>query len=239
VFLTIKGIGKIQDSTIEMNGITVIAGVNNTGKSTFGKALYCMFNAFYNAEKAIHSERVHDVRRIFRSILRRPLMRNLNRKSIDDLLNGLDLRRKINEIIAANISNENKPDENTINILQENIEKSVSIADIDIQNMIITRYFRQEFAGKINHIARPDQQAQIILTIKGKKLGINFCNNECMTFDDEVGLLHNAIYIDTPFVMDNIKNNYSDNFFDYYNSMSHRDKLRERLVKSELNRTIV
>ena len=35
--LKIKGIGKIQDSQIEMKGITVIAGENNTGKSTFGK----------------------------------------------------------------------------------------------------------------------------------------------------------------------------------------------------------
>jgi predicted ATPase len=227
VFLTIKGIGKIQDSTIEMKGITVIAGVNNTGKSTFGKALYCMFNAFYNAEKAIHSERVHDIRRIFRNIMRRSPFRIKKKKNIDDILTGLDLRRKIDEIITANIPGENKPDENTINILQENIENSVSITDIDIQNMIITRYFRQEFAGKINHIARPDQQAQIILAIKEKKIEIKFSSNECMTFDDEVGLLHNAIYIDTPFIMDNIKNANSDIFFDYNNSLSHRDKLRE------------
>jgi predicted ATPase len=51
VLLRIKGIGKILDSQIKMDGITVIAGENNTGKSIFGKALYCIFNAFCNAEK--------------------------------------------------------------------------------------------------------------------------------------------------------------------------------------------
>jgi len=47
-----------------MKGITVIAGENNTGKSTFGKALYCMFNAFYNKKIAIRNERINDIRRI-------------------------------------------------------------------------------------------------------------------------------------------------------------------------------
>ena len=31
--LTLKNIGKIGDASVEINGITVIAGENNTGKS--------------------------------------------------------------------------------------------------------------------------------------------------------------------------------------------------------------
>ena len=46
--ITIKNIGKIKEATVEINGITVIAGENNTGKSTVGKALYAVFNSFYN-----------------------------------------------------------------------------------------------------------------------------------------------------------------------------------------------
>jgi len=238
VFLNVKGIGKIKDSTIEMKGITVIAGENNTGKSTFGKVLYCMFNAFYDAEKSIHNERVHDILRIFRTVLRRFPSRTLNIKIIDDILTGHDLRVKIKEILSANSPDENKPDENTINILQENIEKSVSVADHDIQKMIITRYFRQEFAGKINHIAKSDQQGQISLSIKGKKIEITIDNDRCLSFYDEVSLLHDAIYIDTPFVMDMIEDNFTG-YSDFYNAMGHRDNLLERLVKNETNSTIV
>ena len=40
--ITLKNIGKISNAEIGMNGITVIAGENNTGKSTVGKALYAM-----------------------------------------------------------------------------------------------------------------------------------------------------------------------------------------------------
>jgi predicted ATPase len=52
----IANIGKIQKAKIEMRGITVIADNNNTGKSTYGKILYCMFNAFRNAETVIYKD---------------------------------------------------------------------------------------------------------------------------------------------------------------------------------------
>jgi ubiquinone/menaquinone biosynthesis C-methylase UbiE len=58
--LEITNIGKIQKAAVEMRGITVIAGDNNTGKSTYGKVLYCMFNAFCNAESAIQDDNYFD-----------------------------------------------------------------------------------------------------------------------------------------------------------------------------------
>jgi predicted ATPase len=49
----INNIGKIKNAGIELKGITVLAGNNNTGKSTFGKTLFSIFNAFFDAEKTI------------------------------------------------------------------------------------------------------------------------------------------------------------------------------------------
>jgi len=43
--LLIKDFSKIHEATIEFNGITVIAGNNNTGKSTVGKILFALFNS--------------------------------------------------------------------------------------------------------------------------------------------------------------------------------------------------
>ena len=42
--IKISNIGKIKEADVTINGITVIAGENNTGKSTVGKALYAIFN---------------------------------------------------------------------------------------------------------------------------------------------------------------------------------------------------
>ena len=35
--LTVDGIGKVTDTTVDLDGITVVAGPNDTGKSTIGK----------------------------------------------------------------------------------------------------------------------------------------------------------------------------------------------------------
>ena len=47
----VKNIGKIRHADVKLDGITVIAGENNTGKSTIGKMLFCVFNSFYMKEK--------------------------------------------------------------------------------------------------------------------------------------------------------------------------------------------
>lgn len=54
--LSIENIGKIKKADIELNGITVICGDNNTGKSTVGKVLFCIFNACYDIDKTIFKQ---------------------------------------------------------------------------------------------------------------------------------------------------------------------------------------
>jgi predicted ATP-dependent endonuclease of OLD family len=43
--LRLKNIGTIEDSNIKLNGLTVIAGENDTGKSTLGKVLFALIKA--------------------------------------------------------------------------------------------------------------------------------------------------------------------------------------------------
>ena len=59
--LVLKNIGKVQNATVEINGITVIAGENDTGKSTVGKALFSVFNSLYNIDEKITAERERSV----------------------------------------------------------------------------------------------------------------------------------------------------------------------------------
>ncbi len=37
--LTLKNVGKVKEASIQLNGLTVIAGENDSGKSTIGKTL--------------------------------------------------------------------------------------------------------------------------------------------------------------------------------------------------------
>jgi predicted ATP-dependent endonuclease of OLD family len=256
MLLKIKGIGKIQDSTIEMKGITVIAGENNTGKSTYGKVLYCMFNAFQNTKAAIHDERLNDIRRIvynfssnkYRPYIAEQLFRKIIRE-IDHLNSGEFSEGDIQKIIMYIISEQSlfktDKEESVANDLIESIKLSMIIDDNEIQKTVVNRYFTDEFEGQVNHVNRPRSTGNISLVIQGKNIDVFIESNECKKFIDNVGIRHNAIYMDTPFVMDDISRHYR-RILPYPRSSTnsnyqtnHRKSLHYRLSKEHSDNTVI
>ena len=51
--LKLLNVAKIQNASLKMDGITVIAGNNNTGKSTIGKVVFSLFNSLVNIEEKV------------------------------------------------------------------------------------------------------------------------------------------------------------------------------------------
>ena len=64
--LHIENVAKIKKADIDVEGITVIAGSNNTGKSTVGKALFAMFESFYSLEKFVEDWKPNDAKKILK-----------------------------------------------------------------------------------------------------------------------------------------------------------------------------
>lgn len=60
--LQIENILKIDRAEIDIDGITVIAGSNNTGKSTVGKVLFALMNSFYKIDDFIREWKPNDAR---------------------------------------------------------------------------------------------------------------------------------------------------------------------------------
>ena len=56
--LKIRNFAKILKADIQINGITIIAGNNNIGKSTVGKILDAVFNATYNIDEKMNKARI-------------------------------------------------------------------------------------------------------------------------------------------------------------------------------------
>ena len=59
--IELNNIGPFVEASVDIDGITVVAGENGTGKSTIGKTLYAMFNAFYLYKKHIKNKRVDNL----------------------------------------------------------------------------------------------------------------------------------------------------------------------------------
>ncbi len=67
--IEIKKIGIIKDSSIKLDGLTVITGQNNSGKTTVGKVLYAVFDAVSNIQqKAINDKYYYLVTQINKAV---------------------------------------------------------------------------------------------------------------------------------------------------------------------------
>lgn len=120
MILSLKNIGKVESAKVELNGITVIAGENDTGKSTIGKALYSIFNGFYKIESKIRDEREDNIERLldvlYHNVTNRMTMRvdteeiahTINMNADKYRNNSTLLRADIIEAISLSDSNFNQ-----------------------------------------------------------------------------------------------------------------------------------
>ena len=52
--IELQNIAKIQSAACDINGLTVIVGDNNAGKSTMGRALFSVFHSLQDLETKIY-----------------------------------------------------------------------------------------------------------------------------------------------------------------------------------------
>ena len=60
--IRLENIGIIKNSTIALNGLTVITGKNNSGKTTVGKTLYALLDSVCNLQQKAKSDRRYYIR---------------------------------------------------------------------------------------------------------------------------------------------------------------------------------
>ena len=68
--IRLRNIGVIKDSTIKINGLTVITGQNNSGKTTVGKVLYSLVDAVDNIKAKSDNDRYEYAIKIYKKQMR-------------------------------------------------------------------------------------------------------------------------------------------------------------------------
>lgn len=150
--LSLKNIGKIETASVEINGITVIAGENNTGKSTVGRALFAVFNSFYNIQKQIESERVQNIenlidimyRNVTNRYTRRFDSREIAQKIVAQIYLYKDDTEAVKDLIVKTILQydenfEKHIDDNSIDEYIVRIKDGLNVADLDIFKSVLEK----------------------------------------------------------------------------------------------------
>ena len=244
--LTVKNIAKIQEASIQLDGITVIAGKNNTGKSTIGKALYCMFNSFYDSSNKIEREKQRFIRATIWQYLRQYPIRTMDKlmETIQKELNDLEItsesqKEEIRNIIEENLSKYKGKTKNDTKSLTASIS-NISLEDVTnrlylvfsiewefFQKTIIERHVNEEFKSQINHVNHQDELCTIEVEIKGNTIKIDYLENECYSIQKNIDITVEALYYDSPFVLD-----YASNEFEYEIESGHQNFLKSKLLNN-------
>lgn len=220
--LKIKNVAKLKEATINIDGITVIAGENNTGKSTIGKLLFAIFNSMNNMDEKIERERNNEIYQILNLLLQNYSMQNrtiqaknrmetrrwgkiLGDKVIESLQNEND--ENIEEIVKEVITDSEIliDTEEIAEFIKESTLKLNAITDISdkiLMTEIITRWFNRVFEHQMSPLVEGNIKSEINLIIKNKELKFNFAENTCIDWNSEINILHQAFYIDNPFIVD-------------------------------------
>ena len=208
--IKISNIGKIKEAEVTINGITVIAGENNTGKSTVGKALYAMFNSFVDVKQRVDEERIGSLRRTlngFANELDSFGFIKFDVKKIAVKLNeGRNelTKEKLAEVLSSEFNYGNKNLDFNRNVFESTIDKIMRILDITDEyytRTLTQKIFGEEFKQQINNTLEKEA-GYVQLTIKKYVSKVHFDNDIALKVSKSIDIFNKAIYLDDPFVLD-------------------------------------
>lgn len=252
--IKINNFAKIKHADILIDGITVITGENNTGKSTVGKVLYSVFNSLYNLDVKIEKSREQELvdtcylPMYFFPVMRQgrtanSVPRGMHRRIAKDIAEELITldpytldKQAYGYIVMKHFRKYDitLDDESLSDYIGNTYREIISLITRNGHTValeIIQRFFHQIFNSQINCLNLPDEEAEVSLTIKEKDIVIGFKKNECILLDSNYNILHEAFFLDDPFILDDISNDY-----DFMpSSKGIRGQLKEKLqdVESE------
>lgn len=210
----ILNFGKIRQATVKVDGLTIIAGKNDSGKSTIGKALFSTiksvadFPEFFKTIK--FNETLTDVSQIIRTLIRRkgpninsPILNKLGIfNPFVDQISYENLISAIEELIKDSQFIEIKSElENCLN----NLIKEYS--DNQKFELIAQNVFMHAFKGHFNNSTHVLDEAKISYKINDSEIAnIGFKNNEIQNAyikAEYKGVAYkDAILIDSPLYLE-------------------------------------
>lgn len=249
--IKISNIGKIKEADVAINGITVIAGENNTGKSTVGKALYAIFNSFVDVAKKVEEERIDSLQRSIFTFLQEISGSNMGFPQVDgnalatklnDIKNEIN-KEKIIQVLADKLNLKTSVIENNYSRLEpsiNNILRVLSVANDNYLKILVQKNFSEEFNQQINNILE-NTNGEIDLTIKQKVSSVKFDDNIVVFVNKQVDIFSDAIYLDDPFILDERPSHgFLASFFNSNGKFyRHKDKLGDLIYKQVESNNLV
>ena len=246
--LTIENIGKVKKAEVEINGITVIAGENDTGKSTVSRALFAVFNGFHNINDQLNKERLQSVH----NLIEREYHKNLDIHyrtgwlSIGDLaksiLDDRDVFAQNRDELREHIVCWAKAMSETLTLQQmeafadglvPEIQEVLKVTDEEIMKSAFGKRLRQEFNNQICNLYSKEE-GRLQLQIRESMTQIKVLGNMVTDIRGAMDLHTETVYLDDPFILEQRSWRF---YVEVPEEYDHRAHLKKRILggQRELN----
>lgn len=204
--LHLENLAKIKNADIEINGITVIAGENNTGKSTIGKVLYCLFECFFDIDKKIKMEKLNALRRNLIRWIDFDFSIRINITFYKDILQISDDVYKDKDALAEELKMifEHYKEYLKINDFEQVLEYTYSLLNMGIDKVkdsLINKYMNMEFNNQVKSVC-VEENPHVSLEIKDEKIELSYLEKFYIT--SSINLHNHLVYIENPQIIDNM-----------------------------------
>lgn len=261
--LYLENIGKIRQASIELNGLTIIAGKNDTGKSTVGKALFAMCSGFYYIYDKVKWEKSNTISGLvkraanstisdhnFPSVESHPQFDQLellstlegkknNPNLVSDILIGTVLANTDQSII-----NKTKQDpvmKELFSKVADKICQILSISDDEIVKNIINEKLVSEFSGQLNNIFYNNQGKISLEQQDTHTTTVTIVDNNVEDIQGVQDIQLGAVYLDTPSVLNedidafSSPSNHQYTLFRQLSNNNPQNTIEKILVNKKLN----
>ena len=202
--IEIKNVGIWKNASMVIDGITIIAGRNGTGKSTFGKTLFAVFNTLYNFDERILSAK--------KRILKRQIQSSFSLDTLGDdrfmyhkLSSVLSLDELLQKDFYKKLDNIKNVPKSVIVDLKDRLSRVINLSEDQIGKNLMFGALFGEFGDQIKnvHAAGIKETANIKLTITGNVIDIDVDNGEVDKISNRMSLGVRPIYLDdiTPLIL--------------------------------------
>lgn len=218
--ISLSNVAIVENAQIEIDGITVAAGLNGSGKTTVGKAIYASINAYKDLPKRILRARENSIYSAVSGILEKNAVfpRSGNYYStaysfIDSFpfYDFLDKEKsECAEILEKYVANWAVDKESIEKEDMEEIFSSVldvvTRKDEAYTKFLVESLFTGIFSKQINCL-KNEKPARIVACFDDMELYSAFLNNELIENVNNIEFAQKAIYIESFHVLDLFKNN--------------------------------
>lgn len=235
--IKIKNFGKIKKADIDLSGLALIAGPNDSGKSTVGKCLFALIKSvanypqYYNQIKTqqlyleYFNPLIIDAEKKSSNFIRVLLGRSAKTKDdasfktyttslFSDELREAPIDKKI-EYLKNILENSNKEDGFTSKI-KDTIEKAINFLNKnnspnEQMSFICNRIFRDVFSGNlINSVHQSDISSIEYSNVQNLlSIAVKGNNITVKEFNPEIPSLRDATFIDNPLLLEKDVDRYS------------------------------